>query len=158
MKERGPLFSSFIVLVWDIAIIAALLSGFAHLPVAYRYGLIDTWNTSPTVVHYWAAAGLLLLGAYTGVIWFGESAGRFRLSRWGRLRVILVTLLGVSGLLLVLHNLEDVSIHGGAYAVCKLGHLACAVLFAVFLVIRGCLRLAGRGRCILPLERERRRR
>ena len=158
MKERGPLFSALIILLWDMATVAAILSGFAHLPVAYRYGIIDTWNTSPTVVHYWAAAGLLFLSVYAGVIWFGESAGRFRLSRWGWLRVILVVLLCVSGLLLVLHNLEEVSIHGGVYAVCKLGHLACAALFTVFLVIRCWLRLAGRGRCVLPVAQERRRR
>lgn len=156
MRERGPLFSSFIILLWDVAVIAALLSGLAHLPLAYRYGLIDTWNTSPTVVHYWAAAALLLLAAYAGVIWFGESGGRFRLSGWGRLRVVLVTLLAVSGILLILHNLEDVSLYGAFYPVCKLGHLACAVLFAFFLLLRGILRLLGRGRCVVPLPGRRR--
>lgn len=157
MRDRGPLFSSFILLVWDAAVLAALVSGLAHLPVAYRYGLIDTWDTSPTVIHYWAAAAMLLLAAYAGVIWFGESAGRFRLSRWGRLRVVLVTLLAVSGLLLILHNLEDMSLYGATYAVCKLGHLACALLFAFFLLLRGCMRLFGRGRCVLPLQGGRRR-
>ena len=157
MKDRGPLFSAFILFLWNVAVLTALLSGFAHLPVAYRYGLIDTWNTSPTVIHYWAAAALLLLAAYAGVIWFGESAGRFRLSRWGRLRCLLVTLLGLSGLILILHNLDDISIYGAAYAGFKLCHLFCAVLFAVFLLIRGCLRLFGRGRCVLPLPGGRRR-
>ena len=153
MKDRGPLFSSFILAVWNVAVLAALLSGLAHLPVAYRYGLIDTWDTSPTVIHYWSAAALLLLAAYAGVIWFGESAGRFRLSGWGRLRCLLITLLAVSGLLLILHNLEDMSLYGAFYAVCKLGHLACGVLFAFFLLLRGCLRLLGRGRCVVPLRR-----
>ena len=157
MKDRGPLFSSFILLVWDAAVLTALVSGLAHLPVAYRYGLIDTWDTSPTVIHYWSAAAMLLLAAYAGVIWFGESGGRFCLSRWGRLRVVLVTLLAVSGLLLILHNLEDVSLYGATYAVCKLGHLACALLFAFFLLLRGCMRLLGLGRCVLPLQGGRRR-
>ena len=157
MKDRGPLFSSFILFLWNAAVLTALVSGFAHLPVAYRYGLIDTWNTSPTVIHYWAAAALLFLAAYAGVIWFGESGGRFRLSGWGRLRCLLVTLLGVSGLLLILHNLEDVSIYGAAYAVCKLCHLGCALVFAVFLLVRGCLGLMGRGRCVVPLAGPRRR-
>ena len=133
------------------------MSGLAHLPVAYRYGFIDTWDTSPTVIHYWSAAAMLLLAAYAGVIWFGESAGRFRLSRWGRLRVVLVTLLAVSGLLLILHNLEEVSLYGATYAICKLGHLACALLFAFFLLLRGCMRLLGRGRCVQPLQGARRR-
>lgn len=156
MKDRGPLFSSFILMVWDVAVLAALLSGLAHLPMAYRYGLIDTWDTSPTVIHYWSAAALLLLAAYAGVIWFGESGGRFRLSGWGRLRVVLVSLLGVSGILLILHNLEDMSLYGAFYAVCKLGHLACALLFAFFLLLRGCMRLLGRGRCVLRLPGRRR--
>lgn len=157
MRERGPLFSSFLLVLWSLAVAAALLSGFAHLPLAYRYGLIDTWNTSPTVIHYWAAASMLLLGSYVGVVWYGESGRRFRLSVWGRLRVILVLLLAVTGIILILHNLEDTSVYGGAYAACKLGHLACAALFALFLLLRCCLRLTGRGRCVLPLPRDGRR-
>lgn len=157
MRDRGPLFSSFILFLWDAAVLTALVSGLAHLPVAYRYGLIDTWDTSPTVIHYWSAAAMLLLAAYAGVIWFGESSGRFRLSRWGHLRVVLVTLLAVSGLLLILHNLEDMSLYGATYAVCKLGHLACALIFAFFLLLRGCMRLLGRGRCVVPLQGGRRR-
>lgn len=153
MRERGPLFSSFFLVLWDLAVAAALFSGFAHLPLAYRYGLIDTWNTSPTVIHYWAAA-LLLLGSYAGVVWQGESGRRFRLAVWGRLRVALVILLAVTGIILILHNLEDTSVYGGAYAACKLGHLACAALFTLFLLIRCCLRLTGRGRCVLPLPRD----
>lgn len=154
MRERGPLFSSFLRALWSLAVAVALLSGFAHLPLAYRYGLIDTWNTSPTVIHYWAAAAVLLLGSYAAVVWYGESGRRFRLSAWGRLRVILVLLLAVTGIILILHNLEDTSVYGGAYAACKLGHLACAALLALFLLLRGCLRLTGRGRCVLPLPRD----
>lgn len=157
MRERGPLFSSFFLVLWDLAVAAALFSGFAHLPLAYRYGLIDTWNTSPTVIHYWAAAALLLLGSYAGVVWQGENGRRFRLAVWGRLRVALVILLAVTGIILILHNLEDTSVYGGAYAACKLGHLACAALFTLFLLIRCCLRLTGRGRCVLPLPRDGRR-
>ena len=157
MKDSGPLFSSFILMLWDAAVLVALVSGLAHLPVAYRYGLIDTWDTSPTVIHYWSAAAILLLAAYAGLVWFAESGGRFYLSRWGRLRVALVTLLAVSGILLVLHNLEDVSLFGAVYAVCKLGHLACALIFAFFLLLRGCMRLLGRGRCVLPIPGSRRR-
>lgn len=153
MRERGPLFSSFLHALWSLAVAAALFSGFAHLPLAYRYGLIDTWNTSPTVVHYWAAAAVLLLGSYAGVVWYGESGRRFRLGAWGRLRVTLVLLLAATGIILLLHNLEDTSVYGGAYAACKLGHLACAALFAFFLLLRCCLRLTGRGRCVLPLPR-----
>ena len=156
MRERGPRCSSFFLVLWDLAVAAALFSGFAHLPLAYRYGLIDTWNTSPTVIHYWAAA-LLLLGSYAGVVWQGESGRRFRLAVWGRLRVALVILLAVTGIILILHNLEDTSVYGGAYAACKLGHLACAALFTLFLLIRCCLRLTGRGRCVLPLPRDGRR-
>ena len=157
MRERGPLFSSFVIILWNLAVLAALLSGFAHLPIAYRYGIIDTWNTSPTVVHYWAAAALLLLGAYAGIVWAGSADGRFRLSRWGRLRVVLVSLLSLSGLLLILHNLEEVSIFGAFYAACKLGHLALAFLFAFFLLVRGLMHLWGKGRCILPLQDHHRR-
>lgn len=157
MKERVPLFSAFILILWNLAVLTALLSGFAHLPIAYRYGLIDTWNISPTVVHYWSAAALLLLGSYAGVVWLGEAQGRFRLSRWGRLRVLLVSLLSLSGLVLILHNLKDVSIYGGAYAACKLGHLALALMFAFFLLVRCLMHIWGRGRCILPQPDTRRR-
>ena len=130
MRERGPLFSSFFLVLWDLAVAAALFSGFAHLPLAYRYGLIDTWNTSPTVIHYWAAA-LLLLGSYAGVVWQGESGRRFRLAVWGRLRVALVILLAVTGIILILHNLEDTSVYGGAYAACKLEKCAIDCKFCV---------------------------
>lgn len=155
MKERDSLFSAFVHFLWGAAVAAALISGLAHLPLAYRYGLIDTWNTSPTLIHYWAAAALLFLCAYVSVVWFASGRRRCRLTVWGRARALLVAVLVVSGLVLVLHNLQNFSIHGAAYAGFKLAHLASGVLLLLFLIARFSARALGRGRCCVPRQRPR---
>ena len=109
MKEEPCLFSAFFKLLWVAAMLAAIVSGLAHLPFAFRYGLINSWRASPTVAHYWSAAALLLLGTYAAVVWLAAGRRRYALTCLGGLRVTLLVVLAVTGLLLVLHNLPGFS-------------------------------------------------
>ncbi|WP_288230043.1 FeS-binding protein [uncultured Desulfovibrio sp.] len=157
MKEEPCLFSAFFKLLWVAAMLAAIVSGLAHLPFAFRYGLINSWRASPTVAHYWSAAALLLLGTYAAVVWLAAGRRRYALTCLGGLRVTLLVVLAVTGLLLVLHNLPGFSMYGGAYAVIKLSHLFCALALPLLLLLHYCLRLLGRGLWVRPLSKVRRR-
>lgn len=141
MTQRPRLFSSFFNLLWFAAVLAAVLSGLAHLPVAYRYGIMHIWRSSPTVTHYWSAAALLLLGAYAAVVWWRLGRREYALTRFGLVRVIFLGFLGVSGIVLILHNLPGFSVYGSTYALIKLGHLFCALalfpLVSMRLFLRG---------------------
>lgn len=80
MKEEPCLFSAFFKLLWMAAMLAAIVSGLAHLPFAFRYGLINSWRASPTVAHYWSAAALLLLGTYAAAVWLAAGRRRYALT------------------------------------------------------------------------------
>lgn len=127
MTQRPRLFSNFFNILWLAAVLAAVLSGLAHLPVAYRYGIMHIWRSSPTVAHYWSAAALLLLGSYATAVWWRLGRREYALTRFGLVRVVFLGFLAVSGLLLILHNLPGFSVYGSTYAVIKLGHLFCAL-------------------------------
>ena len=157
MKEDPRLFSAFFKLLWAACMLAAIVSGLAHLPFAFRYGLINTWRASPTVAHYWSAAALLLLGTYAAVVWCALGRRDYALPPWGGLRVALLLVLAVTGLLLILHNLPGFSVYGATYAVIKLGHLFCALALPLLLFVHGCLRLLGRGRWVRLLPAAHRR-
>ena len=62
--ERRPLFGFLFRLLWRISVVWAVVSGFAHLPVIYRYAeeafpWLRPAAYSGTVAHYWAAAAML---------------------------------------------------------------------------------------------------
>ena len=151
MKEEPCLFSVFFRLFWGAAMLTAIVSGLAHLPFAFRYGLVHAWRASTTVAHYWSAAALLMLGTYATVVWRAVGRRRYALTRWGVLRVALLAALAVTGLLLALHNLPGFSVYGLTYAAIKLGHLLCALLLPLLLLVHSILRLLGRGRWLRPL-------
>lgn len=136
MPERAKLFSVFFLLLWYAAMLAVTLTGFAHLPFAFRYGIIQAWRASPSVGHYWAAAAVMLLTGYALMIWLVEGRQEYRLTRWGKVSWALMAFLMLSGLAMILHNLPSFSIYGVGYAVIKLGHLFCAVLLPIVFVIR----------------------
>ncbi|WP_165067483.1 FeS-binding protein [Desulfovibrio sp. ZJ200] len=141
MTQRPRLFSSFFNLLWFAAVLAAVLSGLAHLPVAHRCGIMPVWRSSPTVAHYWSAAALLLLGAYAAVVWWRLGRREYALTRFGLVRAILLGFLGISGIVLILHNLPGFSVYDSTYALIKLGHLFCVL--ALFPLV--CMRLLLRG-------------
>lgn len=156
-RHEKHLFSGFFRLLWLASMLAAVLSGLAHLPFAFRYGLIQGWRASPTVAHYWSAAALLLLGSYALVVWWRLGRREFALTRCGLARVIFLSILAVSGLLLTLHNLPGFSMYGGTYAFIKLGHLFCALALLPLMLQYLALRLLGRNAWLTPMEKPRHR-
>ena len=142
MKSRPCLFSPVFGALWLCSMVAAVLSGLAHLPLAWRYGLIP-WNGKATVVHYWAAAALLLLGTYACMVWWARGRRLYSLTRCGRVRGVFLGLLAASGLALVLHNLPDFSVYGVAYSIIKIGHLVCALALLPVFAFQWCARAVG---------------
>ena len=78
--ERRPLFGFLFRLLWRISVVWAVVSGFAHLPVIYRYAeaalpWLRPAAYSGTVAHYWAAAAMLCLTSYAASSgWSGARA------------------------------------------------------------------------------------
>lgn len=72
--DRRPLFGFLFRLLWRISVVWAVVSGFAHLPVIYRYAeaalpWLRPAAYSGTVAHYWAAAAMLCLTSYAAIVW-----------------------------------------------------------------------------------------
>ena len=133
--ERRPLFGFFFRLLWRISVVWAVVSGFAHLPVIYRYAeaalpWLRPAAYSGTVAHYWAAAAMLCLTSYAAIVWLVRGSRSYSLTPFGMLRLVLLALLMLSGLGLILHNFQDFSFYGPVYTLIKHGHLGCALLWA----------------------------
>ena len=129
-----------------ISVVWAVVSGFAHLPVIYRYAeaalpWLRPAAYSGTVAHYWAAAALLCLPSYAAIVWLVRGSRSYSLTPFGMLRLVLLALLMLSGLGLILHNFQDFSFYGPVYTLIKHGHLGCALLWALLVLVR----LARRG-------------
>ena len=143
MKKQRALFSSFFSLLWLGCMLSAVWSGLSHLPQLARYGLVQSPNWSPSVAHYYSSAALLFLGTYALTIWWLQGRNAFCLTRCGRVRVILLLGLAVTGLALIVHNMPDYSIYDGLYRVVKMLHLACALALLPLLIYRLCRRWTG---------------
>lgn len=144
--ERRPLFGFLFRLLWRISVVWAVVSGFAHLPVIYRYAeaalpWLRPAAYSGTVAHYWAAAAMLCLTSYAAIVWLVRGSRSYSLTPFGMLRLVLLALLMLSGLGLILHNFQDFSFYGPVYTLIKHGHLGCALLWALLVLVR----LARRG-------------
>ena len=115
--ERRPLFGFLFRLLWRISVVWAVVSGFAHLPVIYRYAeaalpWLRPAAYSGTVAHYWAAAAMLCLTSYAAIVWLVRGTRSYSLTPFGMLRLVLLALLMLSGLGLILHNFQDFSFYG----------------------------------------------
>lgn len=144
--ERRPLFGFLFRLLWRISVVWAVVSGFAHLPVIYRYAeaalpWLRPAAYSGTVAHYWAAAAMLCLTSYAAIVWLVRGTRSYSLTPFGMLRLVLLALLMLSGLGLILHNCQDFSFYGPVYTLIKHCHLGCALLWALLVLVR----LARRG-------------
>ena len=89
--------------------LSAVWSGLSHLPQLARYGLVQSLSWSPSVAHYYSSAALLFLGTYALTIWWLQGRNAFCLTRCGRVRVVLLVGLAVTGLALIVHNMMAVS-------------------------------------------------
>ena len=152
MSKQTVLFSSFFSLLWLTSMLCAVVSGFLHLPLAVRYGLVQSWYSSPSVAHYRSAAALLLLGTYALMIWRLQGHNRFCLTRCGLLRILLLSVLAVTGIALVVHNMPDYSIYGSSYTAIKLLHLASAIALLPLLIFRLCQGWRGGYGWLRPKE------
>ena len=139
--ERRPLFGFPFRLLWRLSVAWAAVSGFAHLPLIFRY--LEGWFPrlhpiceSGAVPHYWAAAAMLCLASYAGIVWLVRGTRSYSLTFFGMLRLVLLALLMLSGLGLLLHNLQDFTFYGPVYTLIKHTHLGCALFWALLVLVR----------------------
>lgn len=142
MRPQRYLFSTFFRWLWVCAVLFSLATGLAHLPLGWHssglFGIaaLRPLLYKPTLWHYWANTALLLLLAYSFVVWIVAGRRRYRLTGFGYGRLLLFLLLCVTGMLLALHNLTGFSLYGAAYPVVKLLHLAAALFLLPLLGVR----------------------
>ena len=84
---------------------------------------------------------MLCLTSYAAIVWLIRGTRSYSLTPFGMLRLVLLALLMLSGLGLILHNFQDFSFYGPVYTLIKHGHLGCALLWALLVLVR----LARRG-------------
>lgn len=86
---------------------------------------------------------MLCLTSYAAIVWLVRGTRSYSLTPFGMLRLVLLALLMLSGLGLILHNFQDFSFYGPVYTLIKHGHLGCALLWALLVLVR--LAAAGCG-------------
>lgn len=142
MRPQRYLFSAFFRCLWFLAVLLALATGLAHLPLGWHssgiagIAALRPLLYNPTLWHYWANVLLLFLLAYGVVVWIVAGRRRYRLTLFGYSRLALLFFLCLTGLLLMLHNLVNFSLYGAAYPVVKLLHLAAALCFLPLALVR----------------------
>lgn len=142
MRPQRYLFSTFFRWLWLLAVLASLATGLAHLPLGWHssglagIAALRPLIYEPTLWHYRANALLLFLLAYSLVVWLAAGRHRYRLTWFGLCRLGLLCLLCISGMVLVLHNLPDMTLYGVSYTVCKLLHLGAALCFLPLIFLR----------------------
>lgn len=117
------------------------LSGFGQMPVFKRYYIADIpglgWLAqfyTTHYIHYLGAIVILALVAYLGVDFLIRQKGKVRLTTSGYVRSAIILGILVSGLILVVRNLEGTPFSPAFIIVMDLGHLA---LVMAFLMVSG---------------------
>ncbi len=142
MMTPPSLFSSPFKWIWGMAVLCAFVTGFLQHPfLLVRYGILSPVNNGIVVAHYWVASVLLCLGIYALVVWVLSGRARFRFTRIGGLRVWMLLAMGVSGMLLVLNDLPEITFYGDAYLALKIVHFWGAVLLFLLSAVHFFLRI-----------------
>lgn len=125
--------------LYGIAAVAALFTGFGNMPLWGRYYVADVpglgWSGDFFVnvnVHILAGGLLLAIGAYvvtTFLVMRGSHSGG--LTRSGRIRVFLLALALTTGILMVIKNLPGVHFPMAILMIFNFSHMAAAMLFMV---------------------------
>jgi len=116
------------------------LTGFGQMPIFKRYYIADIpglgWLADFYVTHYIHYVGAIILFGffvYATVVYFGLMRKQFRLSWAAYVRIVLLTLIAVTGIFRVLKNLPDVVFSPLFTMAIDISHLA----FMMFLMIFG---------------------
>ncbi|MBO4313548.1 MAG: FeS-binding protein [Desulfovibrio sp.] len=148
------LFSTPFKWIWGMAVLCAFVTGFLQHPfLLVRYGILSPVNNGIVVAHYWVASVLLCLGIYALVVWVLSGRARFRFTRIGGLRVWMLLAMGVSGMLLVLNDLPEITFYGDAYLALKIVHFWGAVLLFLLSTVHFFLRIFRGSTYLVPVKK-----
>lgn len=125
--------------LYGIAAVAALFTGFGNMPLWGRYYVADVpglgWSGDFFInvnVHILAGSLLLAIGAYAATTFLvmrrSHSGG---LTRSGSIRVFLLALALATGILMVIKNLPGVHFPMTMLIIFNFSHMAAAMLFMV---------------------------
>ena len=112
------------------------LSGFGQMPIFKRYYIADIpglgWLAEYYVthyIHYLGAAVLLAIGAYYLVRYMTAEHQRRRITSYGLLQGLIMSLIVATGLLRVAKNYEGYTLSTGLIIFLDILHLAAVMLF-----------------------------
>ena len=125
--------------LYGIAAVAALFTGFGNMPLWGRYYVADVpglgWSGDFFInvnVHILAGSLLLAIGAYALTAYLLENRSHtVGLTRSGRIRVCLLALALTTGILMVIKNLPGVHFPMAMLMIFNLSHMAAAMLFMI---------------------------
>jgi hypothetical protein len=126
-------------IVYGILLFFITLSGFGQMPVFKRYYIADIpglgWLAQfyvTHIIHYVAAILLITLVVYILFDSIFNSSGLARITGFAYLKIVIISGLIVSGVLLVIRNLPNVYFNHTAIIVLDLVHLSlCMMLLGV---------------------------
>lgn len=123
------------------------LTGFAQMPIFKRYYIADIpglgWLAQFYVthyLHYLAAILLLAVAAYFIVDFLAVSGRRLSLSPSGYVRAVMLAALIVSGIFLVIRNLEGLQLGSGFIIFLDLFHMGMVIALivtSIYCLLRG---------------------
>ena len=129
------------------------LTGFGQMPIFKRYYIADipglAWTAKFYVTHYLHYVGAILLFflvVYGIVVYFGLLRRSYALSRAAYVRIILLTVIMVTGIFRVLKNLPDIVFSPGFTMFIDISHLA----FMMLLMLCGIVFIVTRSGWLVP--------
>lgn len=128
--------------IYLAAMVVMTFTGFGQMPIFKRYYISEIpglgWSADFYLglkVHYYAAMVLLFALFYFGTGYLISKAKTARLSWSGGVRSALLALIVLSGLLLLLDNLPEISLSQNTLIVMDLIHMFGVMVFLVFALV-----------------------
>lgn len=139
--------SRVMVRVWFAIMLLMTITGMGQMPIFKRYYIADipglAWLADPYTVHWVHYLGAIALMGVAGWLVMGYVAGRprFRLTRSGAVRCVLLLLIIITGYMRVAKNLPDFHFPPVVTVLIDWTHLGFAMMLGVAALVarlRGC--------------------
>lgn len=152
MEKRGIRHAWWIRYGFNISVFFLALTGFGQMPIFKRYYIADipglAWLADFYVtymIHYIGAILFLGIGAYIIVDFLLMNKGRFHLTVYGYIRLILLFLITVTGALLVIRNFPGYRFSPIFISILDFSHLGFVIFFLIASLITVILRKQWTG-------------
>ena len=133
MISSRPLFSGFLLFLWQLTYMSALLTGLLHLPIE-EYLPFSTAHIPFGRFHALSACSILFLAFYALLVWILDGRKKYILTIFAKIKIIVYFLLLTTGLLLMANLAGVLSLYGLSMPIVKLLHCFFA-LISFFLLL-----------------------